>query len=186
MNIGVDLDDTVCLTHEKLIEEAILFDKVKVKGRGIKDKDAKSFMDMFYWNVMDVSNFFDYIKKSKFYAKLEAKPLASEYINKFYDEGNNIIFITKRDKNLKNSRITKKWLKNNGFKYNKVILGCNDKTAVCLDENIDLFIDNDEKNIIKAKEKKIKVYLMDSVYTKKVPGVKKVKNFKEVYELVNK
>ncbi len=186
MNIGIDLDDTICSTHEKMIEEAILFDKQKVKGQGLKNKDGKTFMDMFYWNVMDVTNFLDYIKKSNFYAKLEAKPLASEYINRLYQKGNRIIFITRRTNNLKNRMITKKWLKKNGFNFDKVILGSENKADICLQENIDLFVDNDEKNVKMVKEIGIKVLLMDSPYTKTVPGIRKVKNFRQVYNCANK
>lgn len=186
MNIGIDLDDTICLTHEKMLEEALLFDKQKVKGQGFKDKNGQTFMDMFYWNVMDVTNFLDYIKKSDFYAKLEPKPLASEYINKLYKKGHKIIFITRRTNNLKNRMLTKKWLKKNGFNFNKVILGCENKADVCLREKINLFIDNDEKNVLMVKNVGVKVLLMDSPSTKTVSGVRKVKNFRQVYNFAIK
>ena len=66
MRIGVDIDDTTSKTNDRLVEEAYIYDKKYLKGRGFQDKDAYSFTEMLFWNVVDVDNFLEYIRKSKF------------------------------------------------------------------------------------------------------------------------
>ena len=88
MRIGIDIDDTVSHTNERLIEEAYKYDKEYVKGKGFKNRNAYSFMDMFYWNVMDVDNFLKSVRNSKFFNGLNVKDSANEYITKL----NNIYY----------------------------------------------------------------------------------------------
>ena len=66
MNIGIDIDDTIASTNEKLIETAIRYDKEVLGGRGFKNKDAYKFVEMFYWDKTNVNNFFTYVRKSNF------------------------------------------------------------------------------------------------------------------------
>ena len=117
MRIGIDIDDTISKTNEKLIEVALEYDRQRVKGKGFKDPDAYSFMEMFYWNVVDVDTFLKTFRSGNYFLELEPVTGAVEYINKLYDEGNEIFFITRRQNKLKMKMMTKKWLKKNGFKY---------------------------------------------------------------------
>ena len=66
MIIGIDIDDTIAKTNERLISEALEFDKKFVRGKGFKNKKAYSFMEMFYWSVVDVDDFLEHIRNSKF------------------------------------------------------------------------------------------------------------------------
>ena len=79
MRIGIDIDDTVSHTNERLVEEAYKYDKEHVKGKGFKNRNAYSFMDMFYWNVMDVDNFLNNVKNGNFFQSLGVKQSANEY-----------------------------------------------------------------------------------------------------------
>ena len=71
MRIGIDIDDTVSKTNEKLIEAAIEYDKKRVKGKGFRNPDAYSFMEMFYWNVMDVDTFMKTFRSGNYFLELE-------------------------------------------------------------------------------------------------------------------
>ena len=83
MRLGVDIDDTIALTNEKLIETAIRYDKEVLGGRGFKNKDAYKFVEMFYWDKTNVNNFFTYVRKSNFFLELDVIDGALEYLNKF-------------------------------------------------------------------------------------------------------
>ena len=184
MKIGIDIDDTVSKTNERLIEDALKFDREFVKGKGFKDKEAYSFMEMFYWTVLDVDGFLKKFRKSNAFYELEQKEDASKYITQLYDEGNEIYFITRRQNLLRIKSMTKRWLKKNGFKYNKVFFGIKDKGTLCHELGIDLFIDNDESNVYEAMEYKIDSLLMTTRYNEDVEDVKRVNSWKEIYDYI--
>ena len=90
MVIGIDIDDTICSTNEKIIEEADKYDKEVLGGTGVKDDTAYEFTEMMGWEKEMKSQFFadrlEYIMDNA-----ELKPNAKELINKLHDEGNKII-----------------------------------------------------------------------------------------------
>ena len=184
MKIGIDIDDTVSQTNERLIEEAVKYDREFVKGRGFKDKNAYSFMEMFYWSVVDVDNFLKKFRKSNAFYELEPKENAAKYITKLYEEGNEIYFITRRQDTFKVKAMTKKWMKKNGFKYNKIFFHIKEKGQFCHEYDIDLFIDNDEKNVYEAEEYKIDSLLMATRYNENVEDLRKVYSWEEIYKYI--
>lgn len=185
MRIGIDIDDTIALTNDKLIEEALKFDSEKLKGKGFKNKKAYSFMEMFYWSVVDVDNFLKTIRNSRFFLGIEPISDAALYVNKLALEGNEIIFITRRQNSLGVRMKTKKWLKDHGFNYNKIFFGCKKKGEVCEREGISLFIDDDIKNIYDAMDYGVDVLLFESRYTKDEDELKKVATWADVYKYVS-
>ena len=40
MIIGIDMDDTICSTNERILVEADKYDKEVLGGSGVKNKDA--------------------------------------------------------------------------------------------------------------------------------------------------
>ncbi len=181
MVIGIDIDDTISNTNDYLIKEALKYDQECVKGRGFKNKDAYSYMEMFYWSVIDVDNFFKRIKKINYYALLEPIKDASFYINKLYDEGNIIIFITKRENTIKTKMMTKKWLKLHHFKYHKLVLNGDKKGEICKKFGIDLFIDNDEHNIYDALDYQVSCILKGTRFNKDENELKRIEDWKDIY-----
>lgn len=185
MRIGIDLDDTVANTNDKLIERALKFDKECVKGRGFKNKDAYTFMEMFYWSVMDVDNFFKVIRSGDFYSTVDPIPKAALYVSKLYDEGNEIYFITRRSSKFKTKHSTKKWLKKYGFKYHKLLLGSIKKGEICAANNINMFIDNDEKNVIDATSRGVDSILKGTIYNKEENKLNRIEDWEDIYNYIN-
>lgn len=183
MIIGIDIDDTISKTNEMLIKTALWFDEKHVKGKGFKNKNAYSFMDMFYWSVLDVDNFMKYIRNSKFFSEVEPIDDAAKYIGMLKNEGNKIILITKRTNSLKVKLTTIKWLKKNGFKYDKLILGAKNKGEICDLEGVSFFVDNDIKNILDVSDYGIKAVLMGDNYNKGTDDCLRVETWQEVYNL---
>lgn len=185
MRIGIDIDDTVSFTSKRMIEEAKKFDQEFLRGRGIKNKNTNSLIEMFYWDVYDLDRFLDYVRSGDFFLNVEIKEEADKYINKLFDEGHEIYFITRRKNSFRVRKLTKKWLKMNGFKYNKLFFGVKDKGYKCRDLGVDVFIDNDQKNIEEALEFGIDALLMVDEYNKRIRKLNKVNNWEEIYKYIS-
>ena len=185
MRIGIDIDDTISLSNTKIVEEAIIYDEKHVNGRGFKNKNGTTFMEKFYWNVYNVDDFLNRIRKGNFFLELEVKGEANKYISKLYNEGHEIYFVTRRKDTFMVKRKTKKWLRDKGFKYHKIVFGIVEKGQYCKDNKIDLFVDNDYKNIESATNLGIRALLMADEYNKDIDKFEMVYNWKEIYDIVN-
>ena len=141
-------------------------------------------MEMFYWNVVDVDTFLKTFRAGNYFLELDPLEGAVEYINKLKEEGNEIYFITRRQNTLKMKHMTKKWLKKQGFKYDKVFFYIKDKGKFGSELGLDLFIDNDEKNVYEAEEYGIKSYLMETKYNKEISDLEETVNCYEEYKTV--
>ena len=75
---------------------------------------------------------------------MRIKIFAKEVINQLRKDSNEIYFITARHKSNKFDieETTKKWLKSNDIKYEKIYLTVLDKAKVVKENNIDIFIDD--------------------------------------------
>lgn len=184
MRIGIDIDDTIAKTNKKLIEEALRYDKEHVRGRGLKNKNAYSFMEMFYWTVLDLDGFMKEVRRGKFFSSLEPVEGAVLNINKLYQEGNQIIFITRRQKDLKTMLKTKKWLKNMGFRYHKLILGGEHKDEICSNYQIDIFIDNDVKNVIEVSSEGILCVLKGTEFNRDEKDFRRIESWDDIYDYI--
>lgn len=131
MKIGIDIDDTICETNEKIIALALEFDKKFLLGKGFKNKDAYKFVDMMYWNMEDAEAFFAFLAKQNVYEDLKEIENASYYINQLYEEGHEIIFITMRSSKFVTKRVTRNWLMKHGFKYHKLLFNVYKKGFIC-------------------------------------------------------
>lgn len=186
MRIGIDIDDTVSKTNACIRQYAFQYDKNVLKGKGYRDKDAFYFKDMFYWTDEDINSFMDLVRTGDLFIDLTPVEDSVSYINKLYDEGNEIYFITRR-KNTENMlKVTKTWLSNNKYKYHKLIMGMDEKGNICKIENIDLFIDNDIRHVNEVLNQGIDAILMADDYNSDVTGVKRVLSWKEAYDYITR
>ena len=99
---------------------------------------------------------------------------ASEIINKLKDEGNEIYIITARHGEERISTeeiqsITKNWLEENGVIYDKLIFSPEDKLETCLNNKIDVMVEDKPANINKLSTK-IPVVCFHSGYNEDCHG----------------
>ena len=91
--IGIDMDDTICSTNERIIVEADKYDKEVLGGTGVKDVKAYEFNDMLGWKPEMKGQFFkdrlEYIMGGA-----EIKEDAKRVINKMHDLGAKIVIIS--------------------------------------------------------------------------------------------
>ena len=189
MRIGIDLDDTITKTDEILFkyakkyneEEKILF---KI------NREEWDWNKAFGWDEEKCETFFSrYLKK--IFEEAEIKENAKEKINALKNDGNKIIIITARDtKSLKEvHKVCENWLINNKVNVDKIVVDGEDKAQKCLENKIDIFIDDNVYNCESVyKNLKIPVLLMNSRYNKEYqnPNIKRVYNWNEIYNEICK
>ena len=177
MVIGIDVDDTICSTNERIIVEADKYDKEILNGSGVKDVTAYEFTKMMGWEEGMKGKFFkdrlEYIMKNA-----EIKEGAKEIINKLHDEGNKIIFISfRKGKYIKDPyALTKKWLDDNNVKYDKIYVDTGNKVDECIKENVTLFIDDKESHCEDVSNYGIDVLLFTNAYNHNEKRFKKDDN----------
>ncbi|MGM9834318.1 MAG: hypothetical protein ACI31M_00875 [Bacilli bacterium] len=169
MNIGIDIDDTMFDTNEMLIEKALYYDKIFLKNKGFKDKDKFMFEEMFYWNKDNCRDFLRWVSDNGYLFQIKIKKDVERVISSWKKLGINIIIITFR----KNSDCegmyekTAKMLLDNGIMFDKLIVDSGPKGDVCLQENIDIFIDDSYRHCLDARSKGINhVIMFESRYNK--------------------
>jgi len=184
MKIGIDIDDTITDTMlylTKFIASYFNLDENYLKDNNIyyinlpdniKNKEKEFCYNVFEEELMNIP-----IKNN-----------AKNIINKLKKEGNEIIIITARDHETYKNPVeqTEKQLKKFGINYDKLIC-TRDKKKACLDEKIDIFIDDSMSNLLKVKEVVKKVYLFTSPYNKDYKvEYERVDEWTLLYELINK
>ena len=189
MRIGIDLDDTITKTEEILFKYAKIYNKEEKILFNI-NREEWNLTKAFGWNEENIKEFFSKYLKS-IYEEAEIKENAKEKINVLKDDGNKIIIITARDtKSLKEvHEVCKDWLINNKINVDKIVVDGEDKAQKCLENKIDIFIDDNICNCENVYNNlKIPVLLMNSRYNKDYqnPKIKRVYNWNEIYNEICK
>ena len=189
MRIGIDLDDTITKTDEILFKYAKMYneeEKILFKiNRGEWDWNKA-----FGWDEEKCETFFSrYLKK--IFEEAEIKENAKEKINALKNDGNKIIIITARDTKslIEVSKACENWLINNKVNVDKIVVDGEDKVQKCLENKIDIFIDDGVYNCENVYNNlKIPVLLMDSRYNKDYqnPNIKRVYDWNEIYNEICK
>ena len=185
MVIGIDVDDTICSTNEKIIVEADKYDKEVLGGTGIKDINAYAFTEMMGWEPEMKGKFFadklEYIMDNA-----EIKEGAKEVINKLHEEGNKIIFISfRKGKYIKDPyKLTMNWLDRHGVVYDKIYVDTGNKVDECINEEVNLFIDDKESHCEDVSGAGIDVILFTNAYNHDENRFVRKDNWKEIYEYI--
>ncbi len=185
MRIGIDIDNVITNTDEYLIEKAKLYNSLNNISYRIK-KNPTSLKDMFGWNEninIDFEN--KYLRLMN--KEVGCKENVVEIFNKLKNDGHQIILITRRGKwhYLDCKEVTIEWLNNNDIIYDKLITDVDDKSIVCLEEKIDLFIDDDPTNCMMVAAKGIKTYVFDALFNKHIHSYERINNWNEFLKILN-
>ena len=183
--IGIDMDDTICSTNERIIVEADKYDKEVLGGTGVKDVKAYEFNDMLGWEPEMKGQFFkdrlEYIMGGA-----EIKEDAKRVINKMHDLGVKIVIISFRKAKYISDpyKLTKDWLDTEGVKYDKIYVDTGSKVDECLDEKVTLFIDDKESHCEEVSKAGIDVLLFTNEYNKEENRFTRVNNWNEVEKYI--
>lgn len=190
MNIGIDIDNVISNFNEALKEEFLKHDK-ELRNTGIVNPNLYVTQGMFDWSEDEIWGF--YLENIERIAKsLEVKPGAKEYIDKLKEDGHMIVIITGRDNGdyADPWNITENWLKQKEIKYDKLIItdayenNKHAKTEKCIENNIDIMIDDSIHNCMDCIENNITTLLMDTPYNRAEKDMIRVNNWEEVYEFI--
>lgn len=182
MKIGIDIDDTICNTWE--------FVKPYYEKNFNLDKNITENNSYFKALNCSLEEYYDFCKKniSKLTFNVPVKKDAVMYINKLKEEGHEINFITARSTFDMEEPYdqTKKYLEQNNIKYDNLYVNSLKKEEVTLKNNIDIFIDDSVKHCTNVSKTGIDVLMMTTTYNKKYTNFKRVNNWKEIYDFINK
>jgi uncharacterized HAD superfamily protein len=173
LRIGIDIDGVLTDLERWQLDYGSKF-YYEHYGKTIADPQAYETANMF-----DVSKDIDnqyWIECYKDYAiNTTPRAFASEIINKLKQEGHEIYIITARGSSLSHSSLimTREeneqeaiaWLSKNNIDYDKLILSPEDKLEICMQNNIDLMIEDRVANINNVSTK-IPVICVDTNYNK--------------------
>lgn len=156
MRIGIDIDGVLTDIERWQLDYGSKFyfenyNKPIINYKGYDTTDifhTESKYDDEFWNQY----FKDYS------INIKPRSFCAEVIQKLKNDGNEIYIITARGSFLshsstlmtieENKNIVLEWFKKNNIYYDKIIFSPEDKINICLDNNIDLMIEDKPKNII--------------------------------------
>lgn len=183
MRLGIDIDDVITNTSEKIKEavmkcensEKINEQMVEIMRGTPTTEEAKKF-------TKDVIN-------SNVFKEVTLKENAAKVINSLLREGHEIYLITARgDENelFKGSeKITLEYLKHNQINYTKILFSSYDKAKLCKENHIDLMIDDSVKHCEAVRDENIKSIVFTSDVNKSIETtVTRVSNWLELEEKI--
>lgn len=192
MRIGIDIDNVISNFDDALFNEFLKHDKT-LRGTGVINKDADYVTrGMFDWSQAELDIFYEN-NIERIVSNLDLKEDAKEYIDKLKQDGHYICIITGRDNGEYSDpyKMTKDWLDKFNIKYDKLVLTnayqneINGKGEKCLENNIDIMIDDSKTVYADCLSKGVPVVLMDTPYNRKIEATR-VHGWQEFYEFINK
>ena len=182
MRIGIDIDDTITNSWKCLIPYySQLFNIPEEELH--KRKPYYAAVE----NMIGIDEFFEKIKPiyDGATSKITLKDNVKETIDKLYDLGCKVYFITARGKGFTDPyKVSKDYLDKHHIKYEKLIVNAWDKSIACREELIDLFIDDSYKHCKEVAHIGINVLMPTEYYNQEYTEFTHINDFSEVYDYV--
>ena len=188
MKIGIDLDGVVFDSEKEYRVYSELYDIIDLKKNSkINNKELK-FQKRFKWTQEEIQGFIEKYHK-QIVVKSNYMPGAKEVLKLLKAEGHILVLITARGGINKDMiKITKERLKNEGMDiFDKSYWATENKDEVCVEENIDIMIDDSNDKCESIAKSKIKtIYLKDapSYDLKENNYIKVLYNWGEIYRYI--
>ncbi len=175
MKIGIDIDGVLTDIERWQLDYGSKYYYENFKKEIV---DYKGFDTAEMFNASQADDNEWWFSGIKEYIQIPARKFAAEIIKKLKDDKNEIYIITARSSEAANSNIMtaeemKKdvqiWLDKNNICYDKLIFSPENKEIICIENNIDLMIEDKPKNIISI-AKYIPVICFHADYNEKCVG----------------
>lgn len=156
MRIGIDIDDTMTNIKDKLTTAAIQYAKSLNKNVDNLNYDivdiynnGNIYQKLFDFNYEELKYFLGTIQE-EITNNASPRENCSEVIKKLHNDGNEIYIITARDKEFHKDPYSqsKEWLEKNSIYYDKLIVNARNKGNACLENDIDILIDDSISNCL--------------------------------------
>ena len=191
MRIGIDIDNCISNFDDTLLEEYLKHDK-ELRNTGIINENPEYLRNgMFDWTEEEEKSFYNE-NIEDFAKKLEPIEDSIYYIKKLKEDRHEIYIITGRNNGeYKNpNELTIQWLDKYNIVYDKLIFtnsyDKHAKTEACLENNIDLMIEDSTRISLDLINNGIKVYTMNTRYNQKEQTLDRVSKWEEIYERIVK
>jgi len=181
LNIGIDIDDTITDTYYNLLPIIAIKYNLDLNKLYKKKYTYGNFHKM-------LPNYMDFCRSNS-EPVIKIVPLKEHVIDvleKLKKDGHNIIFITARDDNEYKDpyKLCFDYLTTNGVTFDKIVVGARDKAKACINEGIDLFIDDNTKNCNEVSCSGIRTLQYHNDFTTYAKNVKRVYGWEEIYNIV--
>lgn len=180
MNIGIDIDDTLTCTSDKMLEYIdkyangyVIEDKYSVIRGNFSTPEIETFAKKY---LVQMSSEF------------EIKEGAREVIKKLREEGNKIYFITARTDSYYGDayKFAKEFLEKNDIEFDMLIVGQHFKVEACKNNKIDVMFDDAIDTCESLNEIGIRgVVFNSSLNIEKETSAPRVNSWNELYNYVN-
>lgn len=191
MRIGIDIDNCIANFDDTLLKEYLKHDK-ELRNIGIINENPEYLRKgMFDWTDEEEKSFYN-ANIEKFAKKLKPLEDASYYIKKLKEDGNEIYIITGRNNGEYTNpyRLTEEWLEQYNIFYDKLIFtdthDKHEKSEVCIENNVDLMIEDSVRISLDLIDNGIKVYTMNTRYNQTEQNLERVSKWEEIYEKISK
>ena len=192
MKIGIDIDNTLTEVQEELNKAA--FEYAISLGKKIDNYDnpmediknnGDTYRKKFQFEYEELKYFLKNIQEN-ITNNATPRENAKEVIDKLKKEGHEIYIITARDSEFHDDpyKLSKDWLDKNEIYYDKLIVNAREKSSICKNEKIDLFIDDQLNNCLSVQNAGIQtIMITDKTYN--YDKIKQLKDWNEIYNYIN-
>ncbi len=143
--IGIDIDNTLFFCP------SIIYN-IAAKLKFSSSKNKLKFSEIPYRKDVKVNKIWKYAFSFFNPRKYKEFPAAIDTINKLHEEGNQIFLITSRPVLAPFVSSLQEWLNGHNVSYDKLIMGCSNKSAYVAQNNIALLIDDLQRNCKEVEE----------------------------------
>lgn len=189
MRIGIDIDDTMTDIKDQLTSAAVKYAKSLNKNvidtnNDIVDtyNNGNVYQQLFDFNYGELKYFLGTIQEEITDNAIPREDCVS-VINQLHKDENEIYVITARDQEFHDDPYlqSKKWLEKNSIYFDKLIVNARDKGIVCVENNIDLLIDDNISNCFNAINLGIDAILIGKEKNKEI---KTFHTWTEIYDYI--
>ena len=183
MNIGIDIDNTLCNNYERVLNWSEIYNCSINGSNNKKDLNTLEMKDVFGWTQEQENEFWTrYIDVIAY--NLDLRPFVKEVIDELRNEGHKIYLITSRINKLYPNilNITDEYIKKHNILCDNVIFEAINKLDVCKKNNISILVD-DNVQVCCEVSKEIPVLCFKTLYNQNFTcfNTINVSNWIEVY-----
>lgn len=182
MHIGIDIDDTITDSWECLIPHYSKLFGIPEEVLHTRPPYSRS-LD----KPIDLDEYFDMVLPilDEVIPKVHLQPKVKETIDKLYELGCKVYFLTARGKGHTDAyKDSKEYLDKHHIKYEQIITNCGNKAEKCKALNIELFIDDSYHHCQEALDNGIDVLMPLRYYNEHYQEFKHFDNWEYVYDYV--
>jgi hypothetical protein len=142
MKIGIDVDGVILDYTPVIRAYAELYDLCELKKKGVINKKGSRLVKRYDWSEKEFLCFANryFIKSSE---EAPFNPLAIEIIKRLKEDGHELYIVSNRGAFQKEAiTVVQKRFKKESLPIDKYFWGVENKTKVCLENNIDILIDD--------------------------------------------